>query len=160
MGWEIAIEYQEKASSVKKRPTFERMMQDARLRKFDVLVVWKLDRVARSTKQFIDVVLELDGRGIRFLCPTQGIDSDRQSASGTLLMHILAAVAQFERSIIVERVRAGVTEAQRQGKHCGRPKKIFRRDEARRLRDAGQSLRAIAAALGVSVMTVQRVLNS
>jgi DNA invertase Pin-like site-specific DNA recombinase len=159
MGWELATEYQEKASSVKKRPEFERMMSAAQLRKFDVLVVWKIDRIARSTRQFIDTVLELDGRGIRFVCPTQGIDSDRQSPSGKLLMHILAAFAEFERSIIVERVRAGVAEAQRQGKHCGRPKKIFRRDEARRLRAAGMSLRAIARELDISVMTVSRVLK-
>jgi DNA invertase Pin-like site-specific DNA recombinase len=159
MGWTLAVEYAEKVSSVKKRPAFEQMLRDAQLRKFDVLVVWKIDRLARSIRQFTDTVMQLDQLGIRFLAPTQGIDTDKQSPTGKFLMHILAAFAELERSIIVERVRAGVAEAQRQGKHCGRPKKIFRRDEARRLRELGRSLRSIAAELGVPASTIADALK-
>jgi DNA invertase Pin-like site-specific DNA recombinase len=158
MGWE-SVDYPEKMSSVKHRPVLEKLLADARLRKFDVVVVWKIDRFARSMKQFTDNVLILDQCGVRFIAPTQGIDTDKQSPTGRFLMQILAAFAELERNMIVERVRAGVAEAQRQGKHCGRPKKIFRRDEARRLRNEGKSLRAIAKALDVSLTTLAAALR-
>lgn len=153
MGWSV-VEYAEKMSSVKKRPVLEKLLADARLRKFDVVVVWKIDRFARSMKQFTDNVLLLDQAGIRFIAPTQGIDTDKQSPTGRFLMQILAAFAELERNMIVERVRAGVAEAKRQGKHCGRPKRIFRRDEMVALRAKGLSLRAIAKELGLPVSTV------
>ena len=159
MGWAV-VEYAEKASSVKKRPVYERMLADARLRKFDVVVVWKIDRFARSMKQFVDNVLALDQSGVRFVAPNQGIDTDAQNPTGKFLMHILAAFAELERNMIVERVRAGVAEAQRQGKHCGRPKRIFRRDEALELRAQGLSLRAVAAALGLPFSTVADALRA
>ena len=157
-GWE-SVEYLETESSVKKRPVFERMMQEARMRKFDVVMVWKLDRIARSMKQFIDIVLELDKVNVRFLSITQkNIDSDQKDPMGRFLLHLFAALAELERGIIVERVKAGVTEAKRQGTHCGRPKKVFRRDEATELRKKGLSWRAIAKELGVNHMTVKRAL--
>jgi DNA invertase Pin-like site-specific DNA recombinase len=159
MGWD-RVEYAEKASSVKKRPVLEKMLADARLRKFDIVVVWKIDRFARSMKQFTDNVLLLDQYGIRFVAPTQGIDTDKQSPTGRFLMQILAAFAELERNMIVERVRAGVAEAQRQGKHCGRPKKIFRRDEALAMRTAGASFGAIAKALGIPKATVISALKA
>lgn len=155
MGWQ-AVEYLEKESSVKRRPVFEGLLADAKLRRFDVVLVWKIDRFARSTKQFLDAVLELDRCGVRFLAVTQNIDTDQQNPMGKFLMHILAAVAELERSIIVERVRAGVAEAKRQGKHCGRPKRVFARDEALRLRAKGCSWRSIARKLKESVGTIRR----
>lgn len=158
MGWDI-VEYTEKASSVKTRPAFERMMNDARLRKFDVVCVWKLDRLARSMKQFLDTVFELDRCGIRFISVTQMIDTDKQNPMGRFLMQILAAVGELERSMIVERVRAGVAEAKRQGKHCGRPGKVFRRDEAAELRSEGWSWREIGRKLGVPQSTVRAALK-
>jgi DNA invertase Pin-like site-specific DNA recombinase len=154
-GWKL-IEYLETESSVKRRPVLERMMQDARLKKFDVVVVWKLDRIARSMKQFIDLVLELDRYGIRFVSVTQKmIDSDQKDPMGRFLLHLFAALAEFERGLIVERVRSGVAAAKARGKHCGRPKKIFRRDEALALRRAGKSYRAIAAAVGADPKTIR-----
>src|SRR4051794_4507698 len=151
-GWE-SVEYLETESSVKKRPVFERMMQEARMRKFefDVVIVWKLDRIA--------LVLELDKVNVRFLSITQkNIDSDQKDPMGRFLLHLFAALAELERGIIVERVKAGVVEAKRQGTHCGRPKKVFRRDEATELRKKGLSWRAIAKELGVNHMTVKRAL--
>jgi DNA invertase Pin-like site-specific DNA recombinase len=156
MGWN-GVEYVEKESSVKYRPVFEQLMDHAKQRRFDVVVVWKLDRIARSTKQFVDLVLDLDRAGIRFLSVTQrNIDSDQRDPMGRFLLHLFAALAELERGVIVERVRAGVAEAKRQGKHCGRPRKVFRRDEAAQLRKSGMSWRAIARKLGVSFMTVKR----
>jgi putative DNA-invertase from lambdoid prophage Rac len=157
-GWTVT-EYTEKASGKagSKRPVLARLMADAQMKRFDVVLVWKLDRFGRSLRDLIENIQTLDSAGIRFVAPNQGIDTDNRSPVGRLLLHIMGAFAEFERSLIVERVRTGVKEAQRQGKHCGRPKKIFRRDEALELRVAGASLRAIAAKLGISFGTAQRL---
>ena len=157
-GWEL-VDYLEKESSAKARPIFDQLMRDAALHKFDVVVVWKLDRFARSMKQFIDSVLELDRLGIRFVSITQGIDTDKQSAIGKFLMHILAAFAELERSMIVERTKAGIAEAQRQGKHCGRPRRIWRRDKAWKLRAQGKSWRQIEKLLGIPQATIRLALS-
>jgi len=158
MGW-ATIEYVEKISAVKIRPELNRMMADARLRKFDIVVVWKLDRFARSLRQLIDNIQLLDSYGIRFIAQTQGIDTDKNNPASRLMLHILGAVAEFERGLITERVRAGVKEAQRQGKHCGRPKRIYRRDHLVKLRASGLSLRAIAAKTGLPLTTVADALR-
>lgn len=155
MGWQV-VEYSEKVSSAKKRPELARMMADARLKKFDVVLVWKLDRFARSMQQLIANIQLLDSFGVRFVALTQGIDTDKQNPASRLMLHILGAVAEFERGIILERVRAGVAEAKRQGKHCGRPVKVFRRDQAARMRKAGLSWREVARKMGVPVTTVRR----
>ncbi|GAC1410694.1 MAG: recombinase family protein [Candidatus Velthaea sp.] len=158
MGW-VVKEYGEKMSSVKKRPVLEQLMADARQRKFDVVLVWKLDRFARSLQQLLTNLQLLDSFGVRFICVTQGIDTDKNNPASKLMMHIIGAVAEFERGIIVERVRAGVAEAQRQGKHCGRPATIWRRDTAADLRKAGMSLRKISAVLGVPRSTIAEELK-
>ena len=152
-GWEI-VEYVEKASSVKKRPVFDRMLADAKLRKFDAVLVWKLDRFARSISQLVENVRLFDSLEIRFVCVTQGIDTHLQNAGGRMFMQILGVFAEFERNLIVERVTAGVAEAQKRGVHCGRKPRIFKRDEAMRLRKQGMSFRKIAVALGVPTMTI------
>ena len=153
MGW-AAAEYAEKQSSVKRRPVLEQLLADARLRKFDVVLVWKIDRFARSMKQFTSNILALDQAGVRFIAPNQGIDTDRQNPMGKFLMHIMAAFAELEREMIVERVNAGLAEARRQGRVGGKRKRVFRRDEAFRLRQAGMSFRKIAKELGVPLATV------
>lgn len=160
MGWE-ALEFVEKASGKagSKRPVLERLMKDARMRRFNIVLVWKLDRFGRSVPEFVTRVQDLDNAGVRFIAVTQGIDTDSRSPTGKLLMHILAAIAEFERDLIRERVKAGVAEAKRRGKHCGRPKKVFRRDEAAEMRAAGLSWRKIAAALGVPQATVRLALK-
>lgn len=160
MGWDVA-EYIEKASGKagSKRPVLERLMNDARLRRFDVVLVWKLDRFGRSMKDFVERVQLLESAGVRFVAVTQGIDTDSKSPTGKLLMHILAAIAEFERDLIQERVKAGVAEAKRRGKHCGRPKKVFRRDEAAEMRTSGMSWRKIAAVLGVPQATIRLALK-
>ena len=159
MGWTIT-EYTEKVSSVKKRPALDRLMADAKLRKFDAVIVWRLDRFARSLPQLLENVRALDAAGVRFICPAQGIDTDHRNPAARLMMQMLGAFAEFERAIIVERVKAGVAEAQRQGKHCGRPRKIFRRDEALEMRARGMSYGKIASALGLKKATLVSALKA
>jgi DNA invertase Pin-like site-specific DNA recombinase len=157
-GWPV-VEYIEKASGKagSKRPQLQKLMADARMKRFDVVLVWKLDRFGRSLHHLIENVQALDNCGIRFIAPTQGIDTDNRSPVGKLLLHIMGAFAEFERSLIVERVRTGVKEAQKQGKHCGRPRKVFRRDMVLEMMARKMSGRAIAAELGISEATVRRV---
>ena len=154
-----AVEYIEKASSVKHRPVFEQMMADARLRKFEQVLVWKVDRFARSMKQFVDCVLQLDSAGVAFRSITQNVSSDQKDPMGQFVLGLFGLLAQLERAMIVERVKAGVAEAKRQGKHCGRPRRVFRRDEAVALRRSGTSWREIARRLGVSQATIRRTVR-
>jgi putative DNA-invertase from lambdoid prophage Rac len=156
MSWAIAETYLDKGVSgtKDKRPALDKLMDDARLRRFDAVLVWKLDRFGRSLSQLVHNVQLLDGYGVRFISLTENVDTDIKSPTGRLMLHLFAAFAEFERNLIVERVRAGVAEAQRRGKHCGRPAKVFRRDEAVQLRQEGLSYRAIAKKLGIAVMTV------
>jgi putative DNA-invertase from lambdoid prophage Rac len=159
MGWAV-VEYAEKASSVKLRPVLERMMADARLRKFDILLVWKLDRFGRSLTQLVTNIQTLDSLGIRFIAVTQGLDTDQRNPMNKLMLHMIGAFAEFERSIIVERVKGGVAEAKRQGKHCGRPVKVWRRDDAVELRAQGLSFRQIGTRIGQSEASVRRALKT
>lgn len=159
MGWDV-VEYPEKMSSVKKRPVLDRLMNDARLKKIDVVLVWKLDRFGRSLGNLIQNIMLLDSYGVRFVAVTQGIDTDSKNPTSRLLLHILGAVAEFERTIIVERVRSGMAAARKAGKHCGRPTKIWRRDKALEMRNAGKSWREIAHAMGVPEASVRRGLKS
>lgn len=170
--WE-PVEYLEKESTRKRRPELERLIADARLRKLDVVVVWKLDRFGRSTRELLDNIETLDRAGVRFVCLSQGIDTDKKSITGRLVVNILAAVAEFERDLINERVNEGVKEYRRafdagevgRTRHSRskkdlpphRPAKIFRRDRAVELRDQGMSWRRIAAELGVDQRTIRRV---
>jgi DNA invertase Pin-like site-specific DNA recombinase len=134
-------------------------MADARARKFDVVIVYKLDRFGRSLQHLITNIQALDSFGVRFVCVTQGVDTDKNNPASRLMLHVLGAVAEFERGIIVERVKSGIAEARRRGVHCGRSKRVFRRDEAASLRKQGLSLRAIGLKLGVPFTTVADALK-
>lgn len=159
MGWTVVV-YAEKMGSLKRRAVFEAMMADARQRKFDVMLVYKLDRFARSLQQLLANIQLLDGYGIRFVCTSQSIDTDKANPASRLMLHVLGAVAEFERAIIVERVRSGMAEAKRKGKHVGRKKEVWRRDDAVELRDQGLTMREIAVKLERSLSSVARVLKS
>jgi len=178
MGWDPPAEYVEKASGKRgtKRPVQERLIADARLRRFDVVMVWKIDRMGRSFLELAGIIETLDQLGIRFVIPSQGIDTDKRSPMSRFVIGIFSLIAEFERAIIVERVSAGVEQSRkdyaagrigkdkhtRSGKDLpsGRPKKIFRRDEALRLRSEGVSFRAIAKTLKVPVSTVVDALKA
>jgi DNA invertase Pin-like site-specific DNA recombinase len=159
MKWEC-VEYNEKMSAAKARPVLARLMQDARLKKIDVVLVYKLDRFGRSVSDIVNNVLILDQHGVRLIAVTQGIDTDQKSPASRLIIHVLAAVAEFERSLIVERVRSGMAQAKRTGKHCGRPTRVWSRDVARKLRAQGLSFRQIAAQLGESEASIRRGLKT
>jgi len=176
-GWQIAEEYidQGYSGSRSDRPAFLRLMKAADMKRFRAVIVWKMDRFGRSLRQLVSNVQRLDDLGIRFLVPSQSIDTDQKSPTGRLLMHILGAMAEFERDIIRERVNAGLADYRsdfekgrigkdrhsRSGKDLpiGRRQNIFRRDQAAKLREQGLSWRAIAKQIGVPVTTIRRSLR-
>jgi DNA invertase Pin-like site-specific DNA recombinase len=120
-GYNIYHVYVDRISGSKdSRPALNELMIDARNRKFDAVIVWKLDRLGRSLQHLIQVIQEWDNLGIQFICKTQDIDTTRPS--GRLIFHIFGAIAEFEREIIKERINLGLERARKQGKHLGRPK--------------------------------------
>ena len=146
--WELKTTYVDHGvSSRSVRPEFERMMKDANKRRFDVIAVWKFDRFARSTRELVFALEQFQTLGIDFVSVTQVIDTS--GPMGKLVFSVLAAIAEFERELIRERVVAGMKEAQRQGKHCGRPAREFDVEKAAGLRKAGLSWRKLALATGV-----------
>jgi putative DNA-invertase from lambdoid prophage Rac len=158
-GWET-IEFTDKGVSGMKRsrPGLDACMEAARLKKIDVVLCWKLDRFGRSLSNLIENILLLDSYGVRFVAVTQGIDTDVKNPTSRLMMHILGAVAEFERSMIVDRVRSGMAAAKRSGKHCGRPRAVWSRIKAQNLREQGLSLREISRQIGVPVTSLRRAL--
>src|SRR5215471_6399268 len=158
MGYET-VEYIEKESSVKRRPVFDRMLDDARQRKFDVVLVWKIDRFARSMQQFANTVTELSRFGICLRSITQNVSSDQNDPMGRFLLGLLSLLAELERNIIVERVRAGMKAAKHRGVHCGRHKAVFDRARVLELYMRGKSLRAIAQETGRGYGTVRNIVS-
>jgi putative DNA-invertase from lambdoid prophage Rac len=154
-GWDV-VQYADTASgSNAPRPDFKRLMEDCRVRKVDVLVVWKLDRFGRSLQEVLEKVRLLDAFGVRFIALRDGIDTDKANPLGKLQLHMIGAFAEFEKAMIQERSRAGVAEARRQGKQFGRPRKIFDRKKASELHESGMSFRDIGIQLCVPWTTVR-----
>jgi DNA invertase Pin-like site-specific DNA recombinase len=141
----------------RRRPQLDALMKDAHKRLFDVLLVWKFDRFARSVKHLVDSLEEFRALGIDFISYTEGVDTT--TPSGELLFHIMGAVAQFERDLIAERVRAGIAHARAMGKRIGRPPAVTNIAEVSALRGQGMSLRAVARALDIPVSRVRRALS-
>jgi DNA invertase Pin-like site-specific DNA recombinase len=138
------------------RPQLDALMRDARRRSFDVVLVWKFDRFARSLKHLIESLHEFNALGIDFVSLTEGVDTT--TPAGQLLFHIVGAVAQFERDLIAERVRAGLAHARAMGKHIGRPRAKVDLEAVTSLRSQGKSLRVIATTLNIPVSRVRRAL--
>lgn len=130
------------------------------LRPGDVLVVWRLDRLGRSLRDLIDQVAALGEQGVEFRSLTEGIDTT--TPSGRLMFHVMGALAEFERDLIVERTKAGLAAARARGRKGGRPRIMStqRITTARQMHEAGQSYQAIADTLGVSRATVVRALSA
>jgi len=160
-GWEIAHEYVDTGWSGAKasRPELDRLMRDAGRRIFDVVLVYKLDRFGRSVRHCLDGIERLRMHGVRFLAVSQNIDTDESNPTAKLMVHILAAVAEFERELIRERVTSGVANAKRQGKQLGRPRRVLDRARALELRKHGMSFPKIAQELGVGLGTVVRAIQ-
>jgi DNA invertase Pin-like site-specific DNA recombinase len=158
-GWELKAEYVDHGvSSRDVRPQLEGLMRDAQRHKFDVVAVWKFDRFARSTRELVFALEQFQSWGIDFISTTQAVDTS--GPMGKLVFSVLAAIAEFERDLIRERVIAGMKEARRRGKHCGRPMIEFDVDNAAELRRGGLSWRKLATATGVPVHLLRARLTS
>ena len=119
----------------------------------------ELDRFGRSVRNCLDGIESLQAHGVRFLAVSQSIDTDESNPTARLLLHILASVAEFERELIRERVRAGIRNAKHRGKQLGRKRVVFDRGKAHAMHEAGASLREIATVLQVGKGTIQRLLD-
>jgi DNA invertase Pin-like site-specific DNA recombinase len=152
-GWTVAEYIDNGISGTKeRRPALDRLIADARRRRFDVLVVWRLDRLGRDLKHLIMTLDEMTALGIAFTSLNEGIDTG--TPAGRLQLHLLAAIAEFERARIVERVRAGIARARSQGKRLGRrPHRISDEDLAC---VAHLSQHQAAATLGIPRSVLQR----
>jgi DNA invertase Pin-like site-specific DNA recombinase len=141
------------SGATSERPELSQLWQSARARKIDTVLVWKFDRFARSTKQLIDALEEFRHLGVDFISITEQIDTG--SPMGKAMFTVISAIAEFERSLISERVRSGIAKARAQGKRHGRPKTSSETiKEIKRLRKQHKSLNHIAKQLGVSHQTV------
>jgi len=159
-GWTIYKEYidQSFTGANTNRPAFLDMMEAARKRKFNVLLVWKLDRLSRSLKDLINTLDELGSCGIDFVSYDNNLDTS--TPTGKLVFQIVGAVAEFEKDIIRERVIAGLANARRKGKRLGRPPKAEALyAQARIMRSEGLSFRKIGKQLGVDEGTIRKRLN-
>src|SRR6204780_3398385 len=153
-GWIVAGEYIDSGVSGAKdsRPELNRLMTDAHKRRFDVVCVWRFDRFARSVSHLLHALETFKALGIDFVSFSEQMDTS--TPAGKMVFTVLGAVAELERSLIVERVRAGLRNARAKGKTLGRPRVAVDASRIAVLRASGQPWRAIAKALGVSVGTV------
>ena len=157
-GYQIVREYTDQISSAKaRRPGLDQMLADARHGRFDVVMVWASDRNARSVKHFLDVLDELNRLNIEYVSFRENIDT--AGPLGRAIVVIIGAIAELERSLIVERVRAGMRRARLEGRHIGRNPLTLDHEAIQRERSQGQSIRAIAKGHRISSATVQRVLR-
>jgi DNA invertase Pin-like site-specific DNA recombinase len=159
-GWKVSKEYVDHVSGkTGERDAFKQLFEDASRRLFDVVLVWALDRFTREgVFETFDCVRKLTHAGVQFESYTEA-HFRTTGPAGELMLAIAAWIAKQERLRISERTKAGIARARREGKHCGRPVRVFRHDQAREMRKEGASLRAIAKKLGVSYMTVSRSLK-
>ena len=139
------------------RPELNRLMDHARKRQIDAVLVWRFDRFARSTKHLLLALEEFRSKGIQFVSYQENMDTD--SPLGQALFCIVAAVAQLERDLIRERVSSGIRNARAAGKQLGRPRRAVDRNEILRLRAEGASLREVALKVGVGYGTVRKRLE-
>jgi DNA invertase Pin-like site-specific DNA recombinase len=157
-GYQIVQEYTDRISGAKaRRPGLDQLMADARRGRFDVVLVWASDRIARSVKHFLEVLDELNRLGIEYVSLRENIDTG--GPLGRAIIVIVAAIAELERSLIIERVRAGMRRARLEGQHIGRQPLQLDHEAIQRERCQGQSIRAIAKGHRISTATVQRVLR-
>lgn len=146
------------SGSKESRPALNRLMTDAHLRRFDAILVWRLDRFGRSLIHLVNTVADLEVLGVSFISLHDGLELT--TPSGRLMFHVVAALAQFELTLTRERVMAGLNNARRTGKQLGRPPRIVDFDSISRLKAEGHGLRTIAKKLGVGYGTVRMRLTS
>jgi len=159
-GFEIAEVYTDHGVSGTraKRPALDRMLADARRGRLQAVMVWSCDRLARSTRHFLEVLDELGRLGIEFLSFRENLDTG--GALGRAIVVIIAAISELERNLIVERVRAGMRRARLEGQRLGRPRLELDQQAIMRERQTGLSLSQIAKQHRISRTTVHRILSS
>src|SRR6267142_6588043 len=157
-GWTVAGEYVDSgvSGSRDRRPQLDALMDLARRRKVDVILTWKLDRWGRSLKHLVNSLAELEALGVAFVALRDNLDLS--TPSGRLMFHVIGAMAEFERSLIQERVRAGLRNALAKGTKLGRPRRIVDAARIARLRAQGRTVREIADELGYSRSLVHKTL--
>jgi DNA invertase Pin-like site-specific DNA recombinase len=158
-GFEITCEYTDHGISGTRvrRPAMDQMMADARQGKFDVVLIWACDRLARSVRHFLEILDEFNRLQIEFVSFRENLDTG--GPLGRAVVIIIAAIAELERNLIVERVRAGMRRAKLEGRHIGRRPLELDRPAILRDRTAGRSLTQIAKAHGISRALVSRVIK-
>jgi DNA invertase Pin-like site-specific DNA recombinase len=156
-GWHVVEGYVDQgvSGSRESRPALTRLMTDACRRKFDAILVWKIDRFGRSLKHLVNALAELSALGVAFVSLRDNLDLS--TPSGRLMFQIIGAMAEFERALIQERVRAGIRNAKTKGIRVGRPRVIVDALRIADLRAQGRSWSQIQTELGVSKGTAQRV---
>jgi len=159
-GWTIAGEYVDHGVSGSKdtRPQLDKLMKDARARKFDAAIVVRFDRFARSVKHLLTALEEFKALRIDFVSLNESIDTS--TPMGKMVFTVLGAVAELERSIIQERVIMGLQRVKKEGKILGRPKIVIDRETVRQLYKAGNSVRTIAAEMGLTKSTVHNIVTA
>jgi DNA invertase Pin-like site-specific DNA recombinase len=158
-GYDIVEEYVDHGVSGTKvrRPALDQLLKDAHRRRFDAVLVWSCDRLARSTKHFLEVLDELNELGIQFHSQREAIDTE--GPLGRAIVVIISAIAELEKSLIVERVRAGMRRAKMEGRRIGRSPLDVDRAAIVRDRHSGLSLTTVARKHSVSRATVCRLIN-
>lgn len=156
-GWTVSEIYEEKRSTRGRRPELQRLMQDARRRRFRAVAVWSLDRFGRGLRQIVNNVYELSECGIEFACVKQAIDLS--TMQGRLVLYAFAMLAEIERDMLGERIRAGVRASRAKGTRWGVPMVPVDVARARKLVAGGKSISAAARTLGVSRTTLRRRLR-
>jgi DNA invertase Pin-like site-specific DNA recombinase len=162
-GWSVVRVYSDRISGSKAdRPGLNALMRDARRGAFDVVVVWRFDRFARSIEQLVLALAEFRSLGIDFVSSQEALDTS--TPMGKAMFTIIGAMAELERNVIRERVVAGLEHARnhgtKSGAAIGRPRAVFDRARVVELRESGQSWRQIAAALGISTGTARTVFKT
>jgi DNA invertase Pin-like site-specific DNA recombinase len=153
-GWEVTEYVDEGVSGSKEsRPALNRLMADAHRRRFDAILVWKIDRFGRSLKHLVTALADLDSYGVAFISVRDNLDLS--TPSGRLMFQVIGAMAEFELSLTKERVKCGLVNARAQGKQLGRPRRVVDRDSILAMKAEGSSLRDIATTLGVGYGTVR-----
>ena len=153
-GWQ-SVEYVDEGISGTResRPSLDRLMAEARAGRLDVVMVWRFDRFARSTTHLLTALEEFRTLNVGFISTREQIDTT--TPVGKVLFTLIAAISEFERSLIVERVRAGVERARANGKHCGRPTVEIDLRPAVAMLDQGRGLKQVASILGVNKNTLR-----
>jgi DNA invertase Pin-like site-specific DNA recombinase len=158
-GWAIAKVYEEHMSGTKaSRPALNKLMADAQARKFNTVLVWKLDRFGRSLQHLANTVADLDKYGVAFLSLTNSFD--RSTPEGRAMFGMLSVFAEYEVAMIRERVKSGLRNARAKGKRLGRPAVLtIDIEDVRQRQEKGESLRTIGPSLGCTATYLCRLLK-